>query len=471
MICYRCGGTLTESEICPECGENVALYKKVLSLSNVYYNDGLQKATVRNLSGAINSLQHSIKLNKNNIEARNLLGLVYYEVGEVVPALCEWVISKNLLSHDNRADDYMEELRNNPTHLDVVNQSVRKYNVALRYCEEGSLDVAVIQLKKILQSNPSFLAAHQLLGLLYLNSGSYSKAKKELTRALRIDNGSTKTRFYLQEAEKMLSPDDDDDKSRKDRTKAGDVIEYRSGNDTIIQPVHSMQPKGTVSLISVLIGLILGLLAGVFLVLPSRVQKVNDEASAKIAAISEEADLKSSLLLENQNTVDDLNEKLSELQATIDSYSESDVTVEAMNELMAAVDIYLKTPNDTETIAQHMDLVDPDNVEGSSSEYFKELYDTMIELVGTTLGDYYYKLGYKAYTSQEYDTAITDLLKAYEYDSTNEPALYFLGNAYYENGDYDKAKKAYNEVMSAFPDTKYASNAETKIAEINNLEE
>ena len=471
MICYRCGGTLTESEICPECGENVALYKKVLSLSNVYYNDGLQKATVRNLSGAINSLQHSIKLNKNNIEARNLLGLVYYEVGEVVPALCEWVISKNLLSHDNRADDYMEELRNNPTHLDVVNQSVRKYNVALRYCEEGSLDVAVIQLKKILQSNPSFLAAHQLLGLLYLNSGSYSKAKKELTRALRIDNGSTKTRFYLQEAEKMLSPDDDDDKTIKDRTKAGDVIEYRSGNDTIIQPVHSMQPKGTVSLISVLIGLILGLLAGVFLVLPSRVQKVNDEASAKIAAISEEADLKSSLLLENQNTVDDLNEKLSELQATIDSYSESDVTVEAMNELMAAVDIYLKTPNDTETIAQHMDLVDPDNVEGSSSEYFKELYDTMIELVGTTLGDYYYKLGYKAYTSQEYDTAITDLLKAYEYDSTNEPALYFLGNAYYENGDYDKAKKAYNEVMSAFPDTKYASNAETKIAEINNLEE
>lgn len=471
MICYRCGGTLTESEICPECGENVALYKKVLSLSNVYYNDGLQKATVRNLSGAINSLQHSIKLNKNNIEARNLLGLVYYEVGEVVPALCEWVISKNLLSHDNRADDYMEELRNNPTHLDVVNQSVRKYNVALRYCEEGSLDVAVIQLKKILQSNPSFLAAHQLLGLLYLNSGSYSKAKKELTRALRIDNGSTKTRFYLQEAEKMLSPDDDDDKTIKDRTKAGDVIEYRSGNDTIIQPVHSMQPKGTVSLISVLIGLILGLLAGVFLVLPSRVQKVNDEASAKIAAISEEADLKSSLLLENQNTVDDLNEKLSELQATIDSYSESDVTVEAMNELMAAVDIYLKTPNDTETIAQHMDLVDPDNVEGSSSEYFKELYDTMIELVGSTLGDYYYKLGYKAYTSQEYDTAITDLLKAYEYDSTNEPALYFLGNAYYENGDYDKAKKAYNEVMSAFPDTKYASNAETKIAEINNLEE
>lgn len=471
MICYRCGSTLTESEFCPECGENVALYKKVISLSNVYYNDGLQKATVRNLSGAINSLQHSIKLNKNNIEARNLLGLVYYEVGEVVPALCEWVISKNLQTSDNHADDYMEELRNNPTHLDVVNQSVRKYNVALRYCEEGSLDVAVIQLKKILQSNPNFLAAHQLLGLLYLNNGSYSKAKKELTRALRIDNGSTKTRFYLQEAEKMLSPDDDDDKTVKERSETGDVIEYRSGNDTIIQPVHSMQPKGTVSLISVFIGIVLGLLAAIFLVLPAKIQDINDEASARIAAISEEGDLKSSLLQENQNTVNDLNDQIADLQATIESYSENDVTVEAMNELMAAVDVYIQTPNDTKSIAQHMDLVNMDKISESASEEFSTLYGTMMELVGPTLSDYYYKLGYKAYTSQDYDSAITDLAKSYSYDNTNEPALYFLGSAYYENGDYDKAKKAYNEVMSLFPDTKYANNAETKIAEINNLEE
>ena len=29
-----------------------------------------------------------------NIDARNLLGLVYFETGEVVEALTEWVISK-----------------------------------------------------------------------------------------------------------------------------------------------------------------------------------------------------------------------------------------------------------------------------------------------------------------------------------------------------------------------------------------
>lgn len=65
-------------------------------MSNRFYNDGLEKAGVRDLTGAINSLRQSLKFNKNNIEARNLLGLVYFETGEVVAALSEWVISKNM---------------------------------------------------------------------------------------------------------------------------------------------------------------------------------------------------------------------------------------------------------------------------------------------------------------------------------------------------------------------------------------
>ena len=60
--------------------------------SNAYYNDALEKAGVRDLSGAIESLKISLRFNKLNIDARNLLGLIYYEMGEVVTALTEWVI-------------------------------------------------------------------------------------------------------------------------------------------------------------------------------------------------------------------------------------------------------------------------------------------------------------------------------------------------------------------------------------------
>ena len=39
---------------------------------------GLEKAEIRDLSGAIDLLKRSLKFNKLNIQARNLLGLVYF---------------------------------------------------------------------------------------------------------------------------------------------------------------------------------------------------------------------------------------------------------------------------------------------------------------------------------------------------------------------------------------------------------
>lgn len=86
MLCYNCGRSLSEHDFCTSCGADVSIYKKIMHLSNRFYNDGLEKAQVRDLTGAINSLRQSLKLNKNNIKARNLLGLVYFEMGEVVTA-------------------------------------------------------------------------------------------------------------------------------------------------------------------------------------------------------------------------------------------------------------------------------------------------------------------------------------------------------------------------------------------------
>lgn len=63
MNCYNCGVELTEHDFCTNCGADVVHYKKVISVSNFYYNDGLEKANVRDLSGAIVSLTECLKLN------------------------------------------------------------------------------------------------------------------------------------------------------------------------------------------------------------------------------------------------------------------------------------------------------------------------------------------------------------------------------------------------------------------------
>ncbi len=145
MFCYNCGCQLSEYDFCTGCGADVSLYKKIICVSNMFYNDGLERAGIRDLSGAITSLRQSLKFNKNNVEARNLLGLVYFEMGEVVAALSEWVISKNLRPEKNIADDYIEKVQANATRLDSINQTIKKFNQALTYCQQDSRDLAIIQ--------------------------------------------------------------------------------------------------------------------------------------------------------------------------------------------------------------------------------------------------------------------------------------------------------------------------------------
>ena len=155
-------------------------YNKIIAMSNALYNDGLERAKVRDLSGAVQSLRKSLRYDKGNIPARNLLGLVYFEMGEAVDALSEWVISRSLQPKGNLAEHYLEEIQSNRSRLSTINQTIKKYNMALNYCQQDSLDLAVIQLKKVVSMNSRFVQARQLLALLYLKNQELDKAKKEL---------------------------------------------------------------------------------------------------------------------------------------------------------------------------------------------------------------------------------------------------------------------------------------------------
>ena len=173
MNCMNCGAPIGKSDYCTSCGFHVEVQKKIWQLSNTYYNLGLDKAQIRDLSGAIDLLKRSLKFNKLNVQARNLLGLVYFETGEAVAALSEWIISKNIMPENNIASEYIERLQQNANKLDVINQTIKKYNDSLQCCRKGSEDVAVIQLKKILNQNPKLIKGYHLLALIYLKKEEY----------------------------------------------------------------------------------------------------------------------------------------------------------------------------------------------------------------------------------------------------------------------------------------------------------
>lgn len=470
MICYNCGCRLSEHDFCTGCGADVSLYKKVIFMSNRFYNDGLEKATVRDLSGAILSLRQSIKFNKNNIDARNLLGLVYFEMGEVVSALREWVLSKNLRSKKNIADDYIDMIQNNQARLDGINQTIKKYNQALLYCYQDSQDLAVIQLKKVLSYNPKYIRAHQLLALLYINIEEWEKAKKELLKCSQIDTGNTTTLRYLKEVEHMLMPEDGAKSTPKKKMPSDEIIRYQSGNETIIQPVNGGEKKGVSSLLNLGIGLIIGIGIAVFLILPSRIQSAKADINDELRVVSEQSDAKTATIDEQEHKIQSLTEENQRLTEELAAFEGTDGALQATDGLMMAVNAYLNDPEDIETIAGYMEALETEEgaEEEKKTESFEALHKGFLALVGDKLADYYYNLGNGSYRAENYEEAIPNLERAYRYNETNADALFYLGNSYREMGDTDKAKEIYAQVIDNFPNTDRANKSETYLAEINN---
>ena len=433
MNCYYCGCRLSEHDFCTGCGADVSMYKKIIYISNRFYNDGLEKANVRDLTGAITSLRQSLKFDKTNIEARNLLGLVYFEMGEVVAALSEWVISKNLRPNKNIADDYINMIQTNASRLESINTTIKKYNQALAYCRQDSLDLAVIQLKKVLSLNPKYIRAHQLLALLYINSEEWEKARKELIKCNQIDTNNTLTLRYLKEVESVLDMEDTAKPISRKRAVSDDVIKYQSGNETIIQPVNDKEKSSFSSLLNIGIGILIGIAAAWFLILPARVQSEKAKVNEELRVVSEQSDAKSA-------TIDDLNQQINalttqntQMQEQLEAYVGTNGTMSIMDELLQAVQAFMETPEDIEKIAGYLDKIEEEAVLEETSESFQTTYKYLIDAVGPTLAEQYYTEGHNAYRSEDYADAITNLERViyYDVDYADGEALVYLANAYY----------------------------------------
>ena len=475
MICYNCGCALSEHNFCTNCGVDVSIYKKVLKISNNFYNEGLEKAAVRDLTGAIQSLRQSLKFNKNNVEARNLLGLVYFETGEVVAALSEWVISTNLRPKKNIADDYIDMVQSNPTRLDTINKTIKKYNQALLYCHQESKDLAIIQLKKVLSLNPRYIRAHQLLALLYIDAEDWQKAERELLRCEQIDVGNITTKRYLKEVTLMLHPEETEDaKTPKKKKKEApeEVFRYQSGNETIIQPLDVKEPKGVSfsAILYLLIGLAIGVAMTVFLILPARIQAVRDSNSEELRTVSEQLASESATTNELQQKLETLQRENSDLYTEMEAYVGTDGTIETMDKMLSAVNDYLKAPEDVGQVASYLESIQNEVVLTETSESFQAVYQSLLEAVGPSVAKEYYEDGMAAYRQEVYADAIQNLEKAYIYDAGNIDVVYNLANAYYRNGDYENAAIYYQKVIDNFPNTERANRSADYMEEINSMQ-
>ena len=445
MKCFNCGADLKDSEYCSQCGADVKLYSKMLKLSNAYYNEGLEKAKVRDLSGAILALRESLKINKKNTNARNLLGLVYFEMGMVVDALTQWIISRSFQSTKNMADKYIEAVQNNPARLDSINTSLRKYNQALVYCQQESYDLAIIQLKKVLSVNGKLLDGHLLLALLYMKTENLSRARAELKKVLAVDCTNTKALRYLQALDQQTP---EEKPQEEDSNK--DAIAYTRGNETIIQPVGVKDNSGFHAVLNVVIGVVIGVAVMGLLIMPALQSKKSGELNKAVAEYSDQVDAKSATLDSLQAENDSLKQQNEEAAKAA---SEAADKVSSYEELLKAYASY--SSGDSAAALEQLEAINQDTL----SDDAKTLYSSVFSEVGATAVQDLYRTGYDAYQKGDYATAIEDLGKCYELDNTQGDALYFLARSYHKSGDTENAKTYYQKVIDEFPNTRKATDA------------
>lgn len=438
MECLNCGAPVLENGHCSSCGMNYKLLKKAYNTSNYYYNLGLDRASVRDLTGAMDALSLALKYNKQNINARNLLGLIYYEMGEIVTGLTQWVISSNYLpGEENIASYYIKEVQSDPVKLEEANQLAKQFNQALMHAKQGTKDLAFIQLKRILSGYPHFVKGYLLLALLYMDIGNPDKAKKAIKRVLRIDKNNTLAVKYL--AEMGVSPRDvigmkessvridvDSAYSDEDQYKSDLQSFVEKGLEEIDNPDLSVGSYKEINhnkfnLVYVTVGMIVGILVFWVLLLPTKLSSANQENRELQLSYSEEVSKKNVTISDLETQVSDLEKQLEE-----------------------------KEKEETE--------------EKEKEEDSKEAFQVIKDNIPNTAYETLCSEASKAISENEYEKAINMCNVALQIQE-GEAAYYYLGKAYIGYQDEKNAKAAFVSLKENYPESSYIDEISDYLSE------
>ena len=435
MNCMNCGAFLADKDLdyCPHCGCNVLIQKKVEYLSKLYYNQGLEKASIRDLSGAVNCLKQSLTFNKRNIQARNLLGLVYFETGEVVAALSEWVISKNLQPTRNIANEYINRLQANSNKLDAINETIRKYNNALALCRDGHEDMAAIQLRKILTQNSKLIKGYHLLALIYMKNHDWGTARRILRKAARIEKTNTTTLRFLREVDERTGVTTRLDQQKKGLfgKKAKESYGDEVARNAAVQSAAYKENSRISLFVTLMVGVAAGAAAFWLLAVPAIKQGIYREANQQIVQYSESLASQGAELTRVQGQAKESGDVAEEVTLQLDSEQKKSTSYQA---LLNAYVAYKQ--NEYDAAALEIQKVYEDQI----GDDVKGIYNTICSETGVS--------GIKSDGTSDGSTDSSDSgdgsSDGTDYQ-TDESGYDESGDSGYDNSDYSEEDGYYDE--------------------------
>ena len=418
-------------------------------IANCYYNLGLERAKLRDLSGAAELLKKALHYDKYQREARNLLGLIFFEMGEVADALVQWVISMNLLPEENPADYYLDEIQRKPAILRICSDNVKRFNQALDYAQHNNKDLAVFQLNQVISDSPNYVKAHILLALLYMDRGDWIKAGKSLYLVLKIDRNNPKALVLMDLVKKNTG------RAEIEQSKLKNVFSHRKMTDDDVmmpQEIRQLSPW-SVSLL-LLLGTGIGLFVFYLLMLPAGIRSANAKNNQELIAYTEKLDAANQKLSNVEEEKSNLQKSYDDAKANLDRYENQNASFMAQYQSLVNINNALST-GDILAAAEAYTKLDQSSITDSSLQNMLNTVKSQME------GNVYLRLqemGTAAWNAGKTDEALQYFTWSVKIRREAEN-LFLLARLQQSMGNTTEANQNFDSVVGEFPSSPYAERA------------
>lgn len=418
-------------------------------IANCYYNLGLERAKLRDLSGAAELLKKALHYDKYQREARNLLGLIFFEMGEVADALVQWVISMNLLPEENPADYYLDEIQRKPAILRICSDNVKRFNQALDYAQHNNKDLAVFQLNQVISDSPNYVKAHILLALLYMDRGDWIKAGKSLYLVLKIDRNNPKALVLMDLVKKNTG------RAEIEQSKLKNVFSHRKMTDDDVmmpQEIRQLSPW-SVSLL-LLLGTGIGLFVFYLLMLPAGIRSANAKNNQELIAYTEKLDAANQKLSNVEEEKSKLQKSYDDAKANLDRYENQNASFMAQYQSLVNINNALST-GDILAAAEAYTKLDQSSITDSSLQSMLNTVKSQME------GNVYLRLqemGTAAWNAGKTDEALQYFTWSVKIRREAEN-LFLLARLQQSMGNTTEANQNFDSVVGEFPSSPYAERA------------
>lgn len=419
-------------------------------ISNTFYNAGLEKARIRDLTGAAQCLKKSLHFDKYHTDARNLLGLIYYETGETAEALVQWVISSNLRPGENRAFEYLKEIQGRPGVLEDESVHIRKYNQAVRYAKTDNPDLALLQLRRVVEHKPNFIKAHMLLALLYMGRGDYVKAGQSLYQVLQIDRNNPRASWYMSIVKKNTRRGD------VERKKLLRAFSHREmEDDDVILPPTYKETTGWQAVLQIAAGLLMGAAVIFFLVMPAREEQLQAEHNQELNQVLEQVNRRSIEIDRLEAAAESLREERDDAEAKLQAAADENSSVLSQYRRLIEI-LQAYRSGDIQTAAELYPDLDTSAITDEGILTIVADIRTDMEASGyQVLAD----LGNRARDAGDSDRALWYYQKSLDIHSDNVQVLYDMAMVYHGRGEEEEANRLFGQVIVGYPDSEQAARA------------